>query len=83
MRYFADAFADTQSALLSVSDGWMYQLSANILPLTECRGGETIYLLYILFCAKLKIIIIILFTLLCHLTFYGILLFTFLRDKNR
>ena len=46
MRYFADTFADTQSALPSVSDGWTYELSAKVSALTECRGGETIYLLY-------------------------------------
>ena len=50
MRYFADTFADTQSALPSGSDGWTDWVSANILPLTESRGGVTIYLLYFILC---------------------------------
>ena len=46
MRYFADTFADSSYVHPSETDGTTDGVSAKVSALTECRGGETIYLLY-------------------------------------
>ena len=83
MRYFADTFADSSYVHPSETDGTTDGVSAKVSALTECRGGETIYLLYFILRETKNTSSF--FYLISSLSSYILwnLAFYFLRDKNR